>query len=269
MCMTSSRGEEFSLEPVAYARVILSLVMLGYTSWIDMKTREIYDLVWIIFGGIGLILGIYEIYTGAISMLGLGLALVFSAIVSFVLGYAGLFGGADVFAFIALALLNPFQPKGLNPYLGTVSIIYPLSLFSNSALAGVSFALILLLRNLLLTMSGKRLFEGYDSSPTWKKLVLMATGVRMDVGRVRGPPFQYPLEALSGDGHSHRELIVMPDIQDDEGAEDVFRRLKEQGADEVWVSQTLPFLFFIFIGYIVTLVIGDIALYTLIGVLSL
>lgn len=267
--MTSNRREVFSLEPIAYARVLLSLVMLGYTSWIDMKTREIYDLVWIIFGALGLILGIYEIYTGAISIWGLGIALVFSAILSFVLGYVGLFGGADVFAFIALALLNPFQPRGLNPSLGTVSIIYPLSLFSNSALAGVSFALVLLSRNLLLTVSGKGLFDGYDSSPAWKKLVLMATGMRVDIGKVRGPPFQYPLESLSGEGHPDRELIVMPDIQDDEGAEEVFRSLKAQGAGEVWVSQTLPFLFFILIGYIVTLVIGDIALFALIRLLSL
>ena len=73
----------------------------------------------------------------------------------------------------------------------------------------------------------------------------------------------------SEDGLSERKLIVMPDIQDDEGAEDIFRSLKEQGVGEVWVSQTLPFLFFILIGYIVTLVIGDIALYALIGLLSL
>jgi prepilin signal peptidase PulO-like enzyme (type II secretory pathway) len=236
MWMTSNRREVFSLDPIAFTRILLSLVMLGYTSWVDMKTREI--------------------------------SIVFSAILSLVLGYMGLFGGADVFAFITLAVLNPFQPRGVNPSLGFVSIIYPLSLFSNSALAGVSFAIFLLLRNLFLSFGGRSLFSSFGSSPLWRKLVLMATGMRVDIEKVRGPPFQYPLETPSEDGLSERKLIVMPDIQDDEGAEDIFRRLKEQGVGEVWVSQTLPFLFFILIGYLVTLMIGDIALYSLIGLLT-
>jgi preflagellin peptidase FlaK len=269
MWMTSNRREVFSLDPIAFTRILLSLVMLGYTSWVDMKTREIYDLIWVIFGALGLIICVYEVYTGTLPFWGLGISIVFSAILSLVLGYMGLFGGADVFAFITLAILNPFQPRGVNPSLGFVSIIYPLSLFSNSALAGVSFAIFLLLRNLFLSFGGRSLFSNYSTSPLWRKLVLMATGMRVDIGKVRGPPFQYPLEMPSEDGLSERKLIVMPDIQDDEGAEDIFRSLKEQGVGEVWVSQTLPFLFFILVGYIVTLVIGDIALYALIGLLSL
>jgi preflagellin peptidase FlaK len=269
MWMTSNRREVFSLDPIAFTRILLSLVMLGYTSWIDMKTREIYDLIWVIFGALGFIINVYEVYTGTLPFWGLGISIVFSAILSLFLGYIGLFGGADVFAFIALALLNPYQPRGVHPSLGLVSLIYPLSLFSNSALAGVSSAIVLLLRNLILFFGGKPLFDSYGSSPLWRKIVLMATGMRVDIGKVRGPPFQYPLEMPSEDGLSERKLIVMPDIQDDEGAEEIFQSLKEQGAGEVWVSQTLPFLLFIFIGYMVTLVIGDIALYGLISLLSL
>ena len=46
MWMTSNRREVFSLDPIAFTRILLSLVMLGYASWVDLKTREIYDLVW-------------------------------------------------------------------------------------------------------------------------------------------------------------------------------------------------------------------------------
>jgi len=266
--MTSNRREVFSLDPIVFTRILLSLVMLGYTSWVDMRTREIYDLIWLVFGGLGLVIDAYEVYTGALPLWGLGVSLAFSAAVSLLLGYMGLFGGADVFAFITMAILNPYKPRGVNPWLGLVSIVYPLSLFSNSALAGVSFAIVLLLRNLLVSLRGRQLFSDYGTSPLWRRLVLMATGVKVDIRSVRGPPFQYPLETLS-DGGTERRLIVMPDIQDDDGAEEVFRRLKEHGAAEVWVSQTLPFLLFIFIGYVVTLVIGDIALYSLVGLLSL
>ena len=51
------------------ARILLSIIMLGYTSWVDIKTREIYDLVWIIFGGLGLALNIYEVVTGVYTVI--------------------------------------------------------------------------------------------------------------------------------------------------------------------------------------------------------
>ncbi|MFB0558170.1 MAG: A24 family peptidase C-terminal domain-containing protein, partial [Candidatus Bathyarchaeia archaeon] len=58
----------------------------------------------------------------------------------------------------------------------------------------------------------------------------------------------------------NRKLVLLPDIRDDEAAEEVFRRLGGEGVEEVWVSHTLPFLVFITIGYVLTLLFGDIAL---------
>ncbi|MCW4037051.1 MAG: prepilin peptidase, partial [Candidatus Bathyarchaeota archaeon] len=136
-----------ALYPLELARLLLSLTMLGYTSWLDLRTREIYDLVWVVFGAIGFILAIYDVYTGSLTMLGFVIPVVFSAVLSIILGYFGLFGGADVEAFIALAILNPLPPRRMEPLLGVVSVIYPLSLFSNSALAGASFAVVLLAWN--------------------------------------------------------------------------------------------------------------------------
>ena len=105
--MTSNRREVFSLDPIAFTRILLSLVMLGYASWVDLKTREIYDLVWMVFGVLGLILDAYEVYTGALPLWGLGVSLAFSVAVSLLLGYMGLFGGADVFAFITISIRAP------------------------------------------------------------------------------------------------------------------------------------------------------------------
>ena len=234
--------------------------MLGYTSWIDLRTREIYDLVWVVFGALGLVLAVYEVYVGSMTLVGLTIPVVFSAVLSVVLGYIGLFGGADVEAFIVLAILNPFPPRGLEPYLGIVSVVYPLTLFSNSALAGAFSAVILLVRNLSSSITGKPLFESYGTDSAWKKLVVMVTGVKMRLDSVRGPPFQYPLELPQEEGQTERRLVLLPDIHDDDAARDVFSQLRREGVDEVWVSHTLPFLVFITIGYILTLVFGDIAL---------
>ena len=255
------------LDVIDASRVLISLVMLGYTSWIDIKTREIYDLVWVVFGSLGLVIMAYEVWMGALSITSLVLPLVFSVAVSILLGYAGLFGFADVEAFIVLALLNPFPPRSIKPFLGITSVIYPLTLFSNSALAGASLALVFLTRNLLLAAGGRKLFEGIGRDSVLKKLVMMTTGMRVKMTEVRGPPFQYPLEILSSDGSDGRELVLMPDIQDDDAADEMFKKLKDAGVEEVWVSHTLPFLVFIAIGYILTIVAGDLALFVLSGLL--
>lgn len=248
------------LNPLDVVRILLSLIMLGYTSWIDLKTREIYDLVWLVFGSLGLLLAVYEVYIGSRSLMGLAIPVLFSMVLSIVLGYFGLFGGADVEAFIVLSLIHPSPPVYSKPILGIVSVIYPLTLFSNSALAGASFAFVLLARNLLIMFRGKPLFESHKSDSLLKKLVVMVTGVRVRLDSTRGPPFQYPLEFPSKEGASERRLMLLPNINDDEAAWEVLRKLERDGVEEVWVSNTLPFLVFIAIGYVLTILLGDIAL---------
>ena len=257
----------FKLNPLDVCRFLLSITMLGYASWVDLKTREIYDLVWIVSGAVGLLLYFYEVYLGEMTLIGLVVPVLFSAALSVLLGYFGLFGGADVGAFIALSLIHPSQPSYPQPLLGVASVIYPLSIFSNSAIAGASFALFLLSRNLLTILGGKTIFESNVSDPAWMKLIVMFTGIRVRLDSVRGPPFQYPLERPQGEGGGERRLILIPDINDDNAAWEIFRRLKEDGVEEAWVSKTLPFLVFIAIGYALTVLLGDIALYLLSGFL--
>ncbi len=52
----------------------------------------------------------------------------------------------------------------------------------------------------------------------------------------------------------------MPDIQDDDSAVEVFRTLEASGVEEVWVSNTLPFIVYIAVGYVLALVLGDVVL---------
>ncbi|MGI9565954.1 MAG: prepilin peptidase [Nitrosopumilus sp.] len=41
-------------------RIILLLSMLGITSYFDVKTRMVPDVIWLIFGGIGTILYVFD-----------------------------------------------------------------------------------------------------------------------------------------------------------------------------------------------------------------
>lgn len=249
-------------------RVLLSVAMLGYASLSDLRTREVPDLTWLVFGALGLVLNLYEVSTGVMSLLTLALPILFSTALSFALGYLGLFGGADFKAFVALAILQPFQPRLVRPALGVVSVVYPLTVFSNSALAGASFALVLLVRNLSAARSGSPLFEGHESEPHWRKFIILISGVKVRLDSVRGPPFQYPLEAPLEEGEAERRLVLMPDIEDDDAALEVFGRLRRAGVAEVWVSHTLPFLVFIAFGYLSALLLGDVVLWALTRILS-
>ena len=56
--------------------------MLGYTSWIDLKTREIYDMVWLVFGGLGLIIALYEVYTGSLALVWFVVVVLISSAIS-------------------------------------------------------------------------------------------------------------------------------------------------------------------------------------------
>ena len=118
---------------------------------------------------------------------------------------------------------------------------------------------VMLARNLVLALRGESLFGGYNVSG-FKKLVILFSGYRMDMDRVKGPPFQYPLEEPSEEDED-RKLVVMPDIIDDEAAVSVFDELRSQGVERTWVSYTLPFLVFISVGYVLSIVFGDIALF--------
>jgi preflagellin peptidase FlaK len=247
------------MELISVIRVGLSMIMLGYTSWIDIKTREIYDLVWVIFGGLGLAISIYELYINSFQLYDFLVPVAFAAAVSLVLGYLGLFGGADVLAFITLAILNPLPPRLLKPSLDIVSSIYPITLVSNSAMSGVAISIIILVRNLILILQGEQLFK-YSRVSILKKTVIMFSGYRIDLEKVRGPPYHYPLEVPQEEDN---ELVFMPDIMDDDAAFEVFDELKKQGVTRTWVSYTLPFLLFITIGYVLSLLVGDIILYVI------
>jgi len=255
------------LIPLEALRVLFGVAMLGYASWSDLRTREVSDLTWIVFGGLGLVLDAYEAASGALTPLALAVPVLFSTALSFALGYLGLFGGADFKAFVVLAILQPYPPRLVRPALGVVSPVYPLTVFSNSALAGASFALLLLCRNLSAALKGASLFEGHESEPPWRKFVVLFSGMRVDLDSVRGPPFQYPLEASREDGEGRR-LLLMPDLEDDEAAVKVFRELRQAGVVEVWVSHTLPFLVFVAFGFLSALFLGDLALWVLRWILS-
>jgi hypothetical protein len=234
---------------IDYLRTVLALGMLGYAAYKDLKTREIYDTVWVIPAAIGLIIDVYEVYVGYLTLTQAGISIGFMVILSGVLWFLQLFGEADLIAFVALAIIHPRTPDF--GFIGYTPLLFTFTLVANSALSGLLTAFYSLFLNLKVGSSGIDLFERHEKVSSLKKLGLLFTGQYMKTKEVKGPPFEYPLEVRG-------EVILKPDIWDDDKAKNDFRIAREKGFDRVWVSATLPYIVNLLVGYVIAVVYGDI-----------
>jgi preflagellin peptidase FlaK len=244
-----------SLLTLDIIRTAVAFAMLGYGSFKDLRTREIHDLLWVAGGGAGLVLDAYELFLGTLSLRQLAFSVGFMIAAGLVLGYLRLFGGADLLAFIALSVIHPRAPVYLQINWGWSPPFYAFTLISNTAFAGIVTPLVTLARNLSTLGGGADLFERHRDVSVLRKAALMFTAVNVKLGDVRGPPYQYPLEETGG------VVRLRPDIWDDEKAAEAFRDLDERGIERVWVSATLPYLVLITVGYLLSVVFGDVLLW--------
>lgn len=234
---------------IDYLRTLISVSMLAYASYKDVKTREIHDLTWIIPSTIGAVLCVYEIYIGYlnlnIAMMNVG----FMVILSLVLWFLSLFGEADLLAFVSLSIIHPRVPS-FN-FLSYRPLIFSFTLIANSAIAGSLVSIFTIGVNIYDKLKGVELFERHQKLSPIRKLIIMFTGRYIPVKSLRGPPFEYPLEVDGG-------LILKPDLFDDKAANRAFLVLREKNVERVWVSSTLPYVVVLFIGYIISIIIGDV-----------
>jgi preflagellin peptidase FlaK len=240
-----------------FIRISLAMAMLAYASLRDLREREVPDMTWLLFGIAGLSIDIHEMYSGSVSLLNFGFTVLVCTALSFLIGYLGLFGGADFKALVALSLLHPYPLTVFKPLLNTISPLYPLTVLSNSAVLGALLAPIQVFGNLYKACRGSRLFEGNETESYWRKLMVLISGSKVKIGSVRGPPFHYPLEALKNGGRR----LLSPFKMDDDEALKIFEEFRRAGVSEIWVSNSLPFIVFITLGYLTSLLIGDIALW--------
>jgi preflagellin peptidase FlaK len=252
------------------AKVALSLAFLLYASWSDYKTREVSNRVWAVYAPIALFLSLAELLLYEPSKLPLfGLSFGLTVIIAFVLFYSGGFGGADSKALMCIALALPFstetlfQPifaSGVSPLSQT---LFPLTIFSNSVLFAAASGIYMLLRNLIKRVAtGKKLFEGaLTNESVGKKILVMVTGYKVPVVKLKEKWHVYPMEDVEDDGENQlkRKLVVVPK---DEGRNEIVERLSNavntgKISDYVWATPGLPMLIFVTIGLIVSLLLGD------------
>jgi preflagellin peptidase FlaK len=255
---------------------------LVYASWSDYKTREVENIVWIIYGPIALALTLANLLLFDLARLPhFALSFGVTTIVAVLLFYAGGFGGADSKALMCIALALPFSteavfmpllPNGVSPL---SQILFPITIFSNSVLLAATTGIYLLVYNLIWHRNVKRkMFEGtLEHEPIGKKLLTMITGYKTTVSRLKEKWHIYPMEDIdeeSADDQVKRSLVIIPR---DEGRDEIVERLSKAvdsgriGA-HVWATPGLPMLIFITLGVVVSIFFGDIVWVVLSSILG-
>ena len=244
-------------------RVVLCFSFFAYASWSDLKTREVSNKVWIIMAPLALALTLFQFVLFNPESLPLYvISFAITAALSIALFYVGAFGGADAKALVCLALALPIYPNILFQFnVPRVSPIFPLTVFSNAVLLAAFSVVYAILRNFFWRLrTGRRLFEGFENESIWRKILAFLTGYKVKMAELeRG--YMYPLEDIQTKeaGEIERKLLVLPK---DEERETIIGRIlnaKQEGKlpNEVWATLGLPLLVFITLGFIVSLILGD------------
>ena len=218
---------------IFHIRILLALVMLSSATIIDIRKREISDVMWIVFGAISGILLFFEpdLIEAAF---GVGFSLIVAPLV-LILWRFGLFGGADALGLIVLSALAPMATL-------SDSAISPFSILVNSALLSVSPMIINFIHNSMLILRNKDIFHDFDETQS-KKIFAMFLGYRS-----KNPKYSFSLERQEG---KKKRLNITLHHSD---------TAEYCTTPDTWVTPGLPFMIFILGGFIIQLLFGDMIL---------
>ncbi|QLH03808.1 peptidase [Nitrosopumilus cobalaminigenes] len=212
--------------------------MLIAGSIIDIWKREIHDYYWVGFGVTGLLLVFMsqDIYSDLLKM---GFALIVAPFVILV-WRIGLFGGADAFALIALAVIAPMATLSESP-------VSPFTTLSNAAILFVIPFIINISRNIIAQTRGENIFDGFDESK-FKKIVASLMGYK-----AKNPKFCFAIEKKEN-GKKRLDLTI--------------HHAENQEfctTPNTWITPGIPYLLLITGGFIIQLFYGDIILSKFLG----
>jgi preflagellin peptidase FlaK len=246
-------------------KIGLSLILLSYASWHDYRIREVPNEVWVLLAPLGLILSLAQIFIASQgSLITLALSFLTLTGIALALFFLGFFGGADAKALICLSLILPFSPASLRPYLGTISLLFPLSIFDNAILTSALNTLGILTYNLTWSVKkGEKLFEGLEGESFWKKFLVLITGYKVEPTKFGEKSHLIPLERFTEEenGIVTRHLRVLINVNEEKTDIENLDRFSEKLKGKIWATPSLPFMIFITLGLVLTLFLGDIILW--------
>ncbi|MCS6767489.1 MAG: prepilin peptidase [Candidatus Nitrosocaldus sp.] len=231
--------------PPMYAiNIAVCVAMLVVASLMDIRRREVSDWVWVIAGAVGIgvmVIGVAYIPVLPVqsdeSVIKYITSICITAPLAYIAYRWGLFGGADAKALVVISILVPSYQMQYS-----IHGIPALTVLTNASLLTIVNLLHNVARNSLAMLRGKDLFDGMDE-PLHRKMLAFMLGF---VTRPKG--YMFALEEVR-DGR--RVLSLSPKAYSDFAGHD----------GEIWVTQALPFIIYITIGFVIMLCAGDLLAY--------
>lgn len=217
---------------VTSIRIALALLMLGVASYTDIKKREIDDRIWMIFGGLAALL-LFFTPNVITSLTTIGISLIIAPIVLFI-WRIGFFGGADAFALIVLAGLAPESTF-------SISQVNPFTTLINAVLLSIIPVLVNVTRNIFSVLRHEDIFRGFETETRKSKIIAMFIG-----HRTKNPQFSFSIEKREG---NLRKLDFTLKNADNE---------EFCSSSDTWVTPGIPYMIYIFGGFVIQLVYGDV-----------
>jgi len=270
-------------------RVLVSVPVFAYASYLDIQQRRVPHRTWIPLVAAGVIAFVFDLLfrgtdTGTVLTFTL-FSLALGAGFGYGFYYLGTFGGADRYALVVLALAFPIYPVVPTPF-GDLPLVVPeapifvLSVLGNTVVVGLMYPMKLLAENLSarntqnpgLALLGKRvevkdLHEefgrviGGEKSASIRRSGVFSDGGVSDIDFVRDYIEWRGIDSLT---EVHGDELGLEDFIDETAwnSEDIEKdkqALRELVShDAVWISPGIPFILPVFVGLFVALTYGDV-----------
>ena len=217
-------------------RIILSLGMLFLACVLDIRKREIHDILWIGFGGVSFLL---FFFSGELwhSFVILAISLIIVP-VALLIWRVGVFGGADALCLIVLSALAPMMTLG-------TSLITPFTTLTNAALLSVTPIFVNIIRNLVAMSKKEDIFKDIDASRVHKAIAFC-------IGyRAKNSKYNFSIEKMEG---TSKKLDFS------------FKHAENTSfstTSDTWVTPGIPYILYITGGFVIQILYGDILFNTM------
>lgn len=251
-----------TVHTIEYISILITFFFFVVGSIYDVRTREVPDRVWLVYGPVGFILTLYQLSLEPSNLILTVASIVLAGLASFALNYFGLFGGADAKATMCLALTIPIFPESVRPIVGHVFPFFPLEVTVVSFVVALAVSVWFGLRNLRVFLhKGSRLFDGFEEEPRWKKFSAALTGYQTSIHKLQSTFYLYPMEEIVQDLNRARRVFHLFESAEADRDELISKFMESRQrvmlSDQVWVTPGLPMLLFFLIGVTITLLVGD------------
>jgi len=247
--------------------LLLSVAMLLAASFSDLKTREVSNKVWLVYGPLALALFIARMVYAWDAAPIISVSAIATFVVAFLLFHFGVMGGADSKALMCFGLALPVPPAFFNSLWTAPIVLYPfpIAILANSFLLSIVSGVVILFRNISRGVSAKDLFRGFEKETLFRKLFVMFTSYKTSFSVLQSSNYLYPAEKVEvQDSNPVRHLRVVSSAEEDrDKLVSSLQDYNTQGlfSDGVWVTPGLPHLVFITASLLTVLLIGDLVMW--------